>query len=129
MTKNTKRIIVSIFSLFAIGCALLPAALSEAKEVKTISASEKDGIVSVSGAAEDGTLAVAIMIYDQSGKNLLAMETAAVSDDSTYAAEIELASGTYVVKVADYDGGDYKTTTVTPSEKTVIPDAPNSGAI
>ena len=56
------------------------------------------------------------------------METASVSDESLYYAEVELPEGTYQVKVADYDGGDYKTATVSPAKKSEVPTAPNSGS-
>ncbi|MBQ8992364.1 hypothetical protein IJ090_02960 [Candidatus Saccharibacteria bacterium] len=107
-----------------------------AKDIKTLNAAIKNDTISISGTAEAGTLAVAILVYDEAGSELLAMETASVSDENLYYAEIGLTDGTYLVKVADYDGGDYKTATVSPEteesseeEATVIPTAPNSGTI
>ena len=125
-----KKIIAGIITILALAVAMIPAT-TRAKDIKTINASESNGKVSVSGTAEAGTLAVAVLVYDENGAELLAMETASVSDENLYYAEVELAEGTYLVKVADYDGGDYKTATVSPETKTeekVVPAAPNSGS-
>lgn len=122
-----KKVIACIVTVLALAAVIVPAT-TRAKDIKTINASEANGKISVSGTAEAGTLAVAVMVYDENGSELLAMETASVSDESLYYAEVELPEGTYQVKVADYDGGDYKTATVSPVKKSEIPTAPNSGS-
>ncbi|MBQ9017311.1 hypothetical protein IJ103_03685 [Candidatus Saccharibacteria bacterium] len=129
-----KKIVCSlaIFVTLAIA-AFGTAGRTIAKDIKTLNAEIADGTISISGTAEAGTLAVAILVYDEAGSELLAMETASVSDENLYYAEISLADGTYLGKVADYDGGDYKTATVSPAteeeEEKVLPAAPNSGTI
>ena len=126
-----KKIALGFVTALALAVSVVPFA-ARAKEIKTINASEEGGKVSVSGTAEAGTLAVAVMVYDESGKDLIAFETAAVSDENIYYAEISVAEGKYLVKVADYDGGDFKTATVSPAEQEnapTIPGAPNSGAV
>ncbi|MBR3177551.1 hypothetical protein IKF27_01955 [Candidatus Saccharibacteria bacterium] len=126
-----KKITLGFITALALAVSITPFA-ARAKEIKTINASEEGGKVSVSGTAEAGTLAVAVMVYDESGKELIAFETAAVSDENIYYAEISVAEGKYLVKVADYDGGDFKTATVSPAEQEnvpTIPGAPNSGAV
>ena len=122
-----KKIILGAAASLALAVAFVPFG-AQAKEIKTMTASEGNGKVSVSGIAEAGTLAVAVMIYDESGKDLVAFETVSVSDEDFYFADIEVAEGKYLVKVADYDGGDFKTVIVSPDAK-VIPGAPNSGAV
>ena len=123
-----KKIALGFVTALALAASVVPFT-ARAKDIKTINASEASGKVSVSGTAEAGMLAVAVMVYDESGKDLIAFETASVSDENLYYAEINVAEGKYLIKVADYDGGDFKTTTVAPEEKKAIPAAPNSGAV
>lgn len=80
--------------------------------VNAIVASNK---ITVSGTTSADTLACAILVYDQSGTTLQAMESCAVAADNTYSYTLSqsFSVGTYVVKVADYDGGAYATTNVT----------------
>ncbi len=122
-----KKIALGFVTTLALAASVVPFT-ARAKDIKTVNASEASGKVSVSGTAETGTLAVAVMVYDESGKDLIAFETASVSDENLYYAEINVAEGKYLIKVADYDGGDFKTATVAPEEKKAIPAAPNSGA-
>ena len=127
-----KKVIASLIAVLALAVAIVPTT-TRAKEIKTINASEAGGKISVSGTAEAGTLAVAVMVYDEEGENLITFETAGVSDESLYYFETEIPEGTYVVKVADYDGGNYKIATVSPkteekSEEKPLPAAPNSGS-
>lgn len=86
-------------------------------KITSLTATQKDGIVSVSGTAEDGALAVAISIYDSTSENLISLETTSVSDGHTFSRDIELPNDNYVVKVADYEGGEYKTFVVFASEE------------
>ena len=87
-------------------------------KITSLTATQKDGVVSVSGTTEDGALAVAISVYDSTGENLISLETTSVSDDNTFSREIELENDNYVVKVADYEGGEYKTVAVLAAEET-----------
>ena len=85
-----------------------------------MNATAANGKITVSGTAEEGTLACAVLVYDETDTNLLSMETCGVAADSTYSYTLgmKFANGTYVVKVADYDGGSYTTTKVTVSGST-----------
>ena len=123
-----KKVIKGIIITLALAFTVVPFGAS-AKNIKTLSATEKDGVISVSGTAEAGTLAVAVMVYNETGTELVVMGTTGVASDNTFATEIELPSGTYQIRVADYDGGDYQITTVSPAKEAskVIPTAPNSG--
>ncbi len=121
-----KKLVITLIIALSFVAAAAPVATS-AKDIKTVSAAYESGKIAISGTAEAGTLAVAVMVYDEKGDELLAIQTASVSNESLYYSEVELAEGNYLVKVADYDGGNYKTATVT--AKAVIPAAPNSGAV
>lgn len=114
MRKNNK-IIVTVFALIFVFMILIPKV--QAKTINELTAIESDGKISVSGTAESGTLAVAIMVYDSTGNNLITMQTTSVGSNNNYSDIITIASGTYVVKVADYDGGEYKSVTVSPKEE------------
>ena len=127
-------------ALAALGLAVLVPGATYAKEITSLNAALGDGYIAVAGTAEAGTLAVAVLVYDESGEELIAMETTDVTDENSYATRIAADSGTYIVKVADYEGGDYQTVTVAPASTsddaeeetttettTVTPGAPNSG--
>ena len=115
MKKITKILLTVLLVAFMM---IVPIKTVQAKTITTLEVTESNGKISVSGTAEEGTLAVAIMVYDESGKNLVTMQTTAVESNNTYADTIEVESGTYVVKVADYDGGNFVTKTVSPKQET-----------
>ena len=116
--RSLKKSIVTIMA----GIMIFLAASStiEAKNITSVNATAANGKITVSGTAEEGTLACAVLVYDETDTNLLSMETCGVAADSTYSYTLgmKFANGTYVVKVADYDGGNYTTTTVTVSNET-----------
>ena len=122
-----KKVIAGFVATLALAAMIVPAT-TRAKDIKTVNASEANGKITISGTAEAGTLAVAIMVYDKAGSELMAMETAAVSNENLYYSEITLAEDTYLIKVADYDGGNYQVKTVSPATNKELPAAPNSGA-
>lgn len=84
----------------------------ESKSILALNVSVSGNSLLVGGTTEDGVLAVAIAVYDKSGKNLVTMQTTDVNDDNTYESSLELDDGSYVIKVADYDGGSYLTKSV-----------------
>jgi hypothetical protein len=112
---DTKMRFVTILLTAAVLCASLfgMPRVAMAGVVTEISASYSGGVVSVTGAVSEGTHAVAVLVY--SGSTLLRMETAGVETDWTFAKSIAMAlpAGTYSVKVADYDGGEFSETTFT----------------
>ena len=93
---------------------------ADANNISGVSAVSSNGKIIVSGTAEEGTLACAVFVYDSTESTLLDMETCAVKEDSTFRYQMTktYAKGDYVVKVADYDGGNYQTTTVKVTDKT-----------
>ena len=112
--KNFSRSILSIFAYIIM--FLVPIINTQAKEITTLDVTQSDEKIFVSGTAEAGTLAVARMIYDSTDTNLLTMQTTSVANDNTFKDSITIENGNYIVKVADYDGGDYMSKTVKKSE-------------
>ena len=92
-------IITIILSIFTIGKV-------NAKEIISIDGSIENNKLNVSGKAEEGTLAVEIMVYDASN-NLVYMESTSVDSDNNFAKTFNVDGNEYTIKVADYDGGNY----------------------
>lgn len=102
------------FMAFALVCILcIQKQTVFAANIVTVSATGNSTSATVSGTAENGVTAVAIMVYDSTGTNLIIMESVSVSDNHTFSDTINLASGSYLIKVADYEGGTFSETTVT----------------
>ena len=83
------------------------------KKITALDVSKLNGKVVVSGTAESGTLAVAIAVYDEAGEKLITMETTAVNSSNEFVDSISLEEGSYLIKVADYDGGAFAEKTYT----------------
>ena len=97
--KKLVLIITIILSIFTIGKV-------NAKEIISIDGSIENNKLNVSGKAEEGTLAVEIMVYDASN-NLVYMESTSVDSDNNFAKTFNVDGNEYTIKVADYDGGNY----------------------
>ena len=91
-----------------------------AKEILTLDAVISNGVITVNGTAENGMLAAAVVIYNADGTQILFAESTSVAADGSFAYTLDTgARGTYVVSVADYDGGGTaKTATVSESTTT-----------
>lgn len=116
-----KRLYKILFTLtLCLGLFVIVSVNADAKTISGVSAVSSNGKIIVSGTAEEGTLACAVFVYDSTGKTLLDMETCEVKEDSTFRYQMSKTydKGNYVVKVADYDGGNYQTTTVKIADKT-----------
>ena len=87
---------------------IVPSNQVQAKKIEEFDVEQENGKLAIEGTAENGTLAVAVMVYDEEDE-LVKMETTSVNSDNTFATEVEVEEGNYVVKVADYDGGEYLT--------------------
>lgn len=85
----------------------------KAFEITSLNVTEKTDGISVSGTAQEGTLAVVIAVYDEAGQNLVKMVTTSVDDLNAYSDTILMDKGKYIVKVADYEGGNFVTKSVT----------------
>lgn len=84
--------------------------------VETVSTTVSGTTVTVSGTvnASPVVYAVAIAVYDSNG-NLNTMFTTNVDAANTYQATFTLPEGTYLIKVADYEGGTFVESTVSVS--------------
>ncbi len=84
---------------------------SEAKagEITSVNAGVEGEILTVSGQAAEDVLSVAIFVYSADGKTLLQMESVAVDEKHAYSDTFEVKGSEYTVKVADYNGGSFKT--------------------
>lgn len=109
--KKILRISVSLLLMGLIVCA--SAVTCFAGTVNTLNTTVKNDTVLFYGTVDSETLAVSLMVYDQSGDNLVSIASAAVNDKNEYSIEMNLAEGTYVVKAADYNGGKFLEKTVT----------------
>lgn len=84
-----------------------------ALEIKTINATQQNGVVTVNGTTETGMLAATVLVFDSTGTDIVAMKTVPV-DNNSYSTTFALSEDTYVIKVADYDGGDYISKSISP---------------
>lgn len=103
--KNVKIILSTLF--IVIITAILSSSVY-AGTVNGINAIENEGKITVSGTVDSSVYAVAVVVYTDD--SLEYMETTNVNTDGTYNVELEKTFdyGTYEVRVADYNGGEYK---------------------
>ena len=111
-----KRIIRRIVPILVMAMILALPMVSFAANgrVTDLESKSQDGVVTVNGKSSDA-LSVAVFVYDESGQNLLDVGSAVVNDDKTFTRTITLPDGKYLVKVADYEGGDFAQTITTTS--------------
>lgn len=102
--------LLSILFIGIISLIIFPSS-ANAKSISTLEVKNSGQKITVSGTTESGVLAIAVLVY--SGEELVTMETCSSNNDA-YSCELENAfkSGTYTVKVADYDGGAYITKSI-----------------
>lgn len=112
-----KKIILFIVATFLV----LPFTVNASTDITNLSASYSNNSVTITGDTSDSILAVAVILYDSTGTSILRMVTDSVSNDSfsTKIDSINLEAGsTYIVKVANYDGGNYYETSFKVADKT-----------
>lgn len=103
---NMKKIILFIVATFL----LLPFTVNATTNITNLSANYSNRSVKITGDTSDSILAVAVVLYDSTGTNILRMVTDSVSSNTfnTKIDNIDLdVESTYIVKVANYDGGNY----------------------
>lgn len=121
---------VAFFMTLVLLLSLLPGSASAVllEEIIELEASYAAGIVSVRGQthSEASALAVAIILYE--GDTLLQLYTTGV-EDHTFEAQIpiELATGTYTIKAANYEGGPFAEVTFESSAASSSRSTGNSG--
>lgn len=111
--KNRFLIIIAMICCFAFTLQAV-----HASEVTTVNATLSNGVITVSGTTDSSVVSAAIWVYAQGGTEPVAMGTTAVTG-GTYSYKFndrKLTGDTYVVRVADYKGGDYKSVTVKKSD-------------
>ena len=132
MKKINSYIGIFIWMLM-MAIVLIPYNNVKAAEVTTVSGDLENSTLTVSGTTTTSVAAVIIQVYDSSDTQLLAMESAGASngkyeltfDDRSFSAD------SYIVKVADYNGGDYSMATVnkkSPAEEYTITFDANGGS-
>lgn len=102
-----KRIIALALALLML-CAI-PVSTLAAEAAGSITVSYSSGTVSFSGIVPDGVKAVAVLLFDPSGDQI-AMTTCAVTNQGAFSGSIRIvltSYGTYAVKAADYEGGEF----------------------
>lgn len=109
--KKLQKIFLMIFVMSCI--LLIPNKSVSAANIESVTATGNSSSAIVSGVAQDGVTAVSIFVYDSESGDLVIIESAEVSNYHTFSHNIRLASGTYKIKVADYEGGPFKETEVT----------------
>lgn len=99
-------------------------------EVLTVNASQANGKISITGTTDPAMLAVSFTVYDKTGTTQLVNRSTSV-DNGSFSYEIEIEEGEYQICVADFNGGDCKTVTVTTSSEEAGGDSsassPNTG--
>ena len=89
-----------------------------AGEIKTADASiDTNGKITVKGTTESSVIAVAVSIHDADG-NFIKVVTGSVKDDDTYEVTADMEVKKYILKVADYHGGNFVEKEVDPSTAT-----------
>ena len=117
MKKFSKYLLIIILSLFIIPIVSVDVNAATL-DVKTINASITNNKISVDGTVDNGVLAVAIMVYEEDGTTLVTMKTTSVDSNDKYSDTIDVTAGKkYIVKAANYDGGEYITKKVTEETK------------
>ena len=109
--KKLLRISVVLLLMCLIACTSVLTCF--AGTVNTLNTTVKNDTVLFNGTVDGETLAVSIMVYDKSGDNLVSIASTAVDGKNEYNIEMQLSHGTYLVKVADYNGGKFLEKTVT----------------
>ena len=129
-----KRIIKSMLTVaLFLGLIFFNTSVVSAANITALNVNGSDNKIAVSGSCDAGVLACAILVYDSTGATLLDMETCAASGGTySYTLSNTFAAGDYVVKVADYNGGDYNSKTVsvtgtaTASTPATVPTSPKT---
>lgn len=112
-----KRFRLGILVLALIGL-LAPAGTAFAGTLSQFSPSYENGNIKAEGKAADGVYAVQVLVYNEAGTELVTMQSTGVNADGTFSEKIAVSEGTYLVKAADYAGGEFLSMTVKASDTT-----------
>ena len=113
MNKLFKILSVLILTLLMFPTLNIKA--EETLNVKTIDASITSDNLEVSGTVDKGIYAVIIMVYKDDV--LYSVKTTGVDSNNSYSNSFEIENNSdYEIKVANYDGGNYLTKTISNKE-------------
>ncbi|MBE6014266.1 MAG: hypothetical protein E7241_02715 [Lachnospiraceae bacterium] len=113
--KKKFRLAILVLALIGI---IAPAGSVFAGTLTQFTASTEDGKIIAEGKAADGVYAVQVFVYNEAGTELVASKSTAVNADNTFKDTIEVPEGTFLVKAADYAGGEFLSMTVKASDTT-----------
>jgi hypothetical protein len=118
MKRKYKFLLALMLSVVISGTLICTSAMAIAPpSITGLNAAYSNRRVLITGETTEGMQAVAILILD--GDTLLRLVTVGVDNNSfSTAVNITLSAGTYTVKAADYEGGEYNTTTFTVAKST-----------
>lgn len=111
-THLMNKIVKNVLSFFVMAIVLLASTQivkAAGGTVSSANASVSNSTVTVSGTVDSSLIvyAVAIVAYDSNG-NLQALVSTNVDSSNAYSTSFSLPAGTYTIKVADYEGGTFK---------------------
>ena len=116
-----------ILGLFIVLFSVLIAPKVLAANVLTLEASESNtGVITVKGSAESSVMAVAINIYEEDGTTFITQRSVQVNDDNTFEFNEAFEAKKYVIKVADYDGGNFIEKSISPNSEESNETTPNT---
>ena len=123
--KKILLVIVTILSIVLVGKVSAESALDEELKVLTLEATMEGTKITAKGTTSSNMLAVSVLVYDESGQNFIKMESGQV-DDGNYSVTLDGfdSSKKYMVRVANYDSGDFLEQLVSIENK---PNTPNTG--
>lgn len=123
--KHIYKISASLIACFVLFFSLNLSAYAAGGTITALNAVGGTNSISVSGST-DTAVAIAVMVYDSTGTNLISMVTTGVDSSNNFSTSVTVSAGEYVVKAADYDGGPINTfpSTVVVSAPATPPVAP-----
>lgn len=110
-----KKRIAICMAAFMLALSIFPAAaVASEKPIATLQASSTSSRVSYNGTAAEEVSAAAVLLFSSNG-SLIIMDTCEVKPNGTFTGylDVSLSSGTYIIKAADYEGGEFTVTTFT----------------
>lgn len=97
-----------LLSFIVLLIALFPLTFVKAKSIEQVIVYQDFKDIIVKGETSEDILAVSLEVYNEEETEFIKKLTVYVSDDNTFKTKIDVENGRYTLRVADYDGGDYK---------------------
>ena len=91
--------------------------------VTSLNTNFENGALVVSGTGESGMLAAQIVVYGEDGETIITTQSAEVDDNGAFSIVFEgISEGRYIIKAADYPGGEFFTVQTWTDSEEVIDD-------